>query len=75
MRWEAPAASDQNGGCHLNSAPRTAAQAYGRQQGATKAQQTASWLRDYVTAIKHGRWHPFTTMERRVREATRNEAW
>lgn len=50
-------------------------QAYSRPQGATRAAQTASWLRDYVTAIKHGRWHPFTATERRVREATRNEAW
>ena len=22
-----------------------------------------------------GRWHPFTQLERRAREATRNEAW
>lgn len=41
----------------------------------TRAQQTAAWLRDYLTAVKHGRWHPFTSMERRVREATRNEPW
>lgn len=52
-----------------------AAQAFGRPQGVTRAQQTAAWLRDYLTAVKHGRWHPFTSMERRVREATRNEPW
>jgi hypothetical protein len=32
-------------------------------------------LRDYITAIKHGRIHPFTLTERRVREATRNDGW
>ncbi|KAK9865406.1 hypothetical protein WJX84_000313 [Apatococcus fuscideae] len=35
----------------------------------------ACWFRDYLTAIKHGRWHPFTNLERKVREATRNEPW
>lgn len=34
-----------------------------------------SWVRDYVTAIKHGRWHPYTPTERKARAATRNEAW
>ena len=35
----------------------------------------ATWLRDYLTAIKHGQFHPYTPLERKVREATRNEAW
>ena len=35
----------------------------------------SAWLRDYVTAIKRGQIHPFTSMERKAREATRNEAW
>lgn len=35
----------------------------------------ASWLRDYITAIKSGQYHPFTKMERKAREATRNEPW
>lgn len=35
----------------------------------------AAWLRDYLTAIKHGQFHPYTPLERKVREATRNEAW
>lgn len=43
--------------------------------GVTPARATAAWLRDYITAIKHGQWHPYTPLERRVREATRNEAW
>ncbi len=39
------------------------------------ASQSISWLRDYVTAIKHGQVHPFTPLERKAREATRNESW
>ncbi|CAL8468807.1 g8348 [Coccomyxa elongata] len=35
----------------------------------------ASWLRDYITAIKSGQYHPFTKLERKAREATRNEPW
>ena len=49
--------------------------AFGRPQGVTRATQTAAWLRDYLTAVRHGRWHPYTPMERRAREATRNEPW
>lgn len=46
------------------------------QDAAVEKLKTASaWLRDYITAIKKGQMHPFTAMERRVREATRNEAW
>ncbi|KAG2490744.1 hypothetical protein HYH03_010899 [Edaphochlamys debaryana] len=33
------------------------------------------WLRDYVTAIRAGRIHPFTVVERKARSATRNEPW
>ncbi|CAG9464728.1 unnamed protein product [Pedinophyceae sp. YPF-701] len=32
----------------------------------------AHWLRDYTTALKHGRTKPFSEVERKVREATRN---
>ncbi|GMH39165.1 hypothetical protein BSKO_07063 [Bryopsis sp. KO-2023] len=39
------------------------------------AQNAKSWLRDYCTAIKWRRWHPFTPLERKAREATRNEPW
>lgn len=39
------------------------------------ARDAKAWVRDYCTAIKWGRWHPFTPMERKTREATRNEAW
>ena len=42
---------------------------------AISVKDAASWLRDYVTAIKHGQFHPYTPLERKVREATRNEAW
>ena len=35
----------------------------------------AAWLRDYVTAIKNGQFHPYTKLERKAREATRNEPW
>jgi len=42
---------------------------------AEKIRVASAWLRDYITAIKKGNIHPFTTMERKVREATRNEAW
>ncbi len=42
---------------------------------AEKIKAASAWLRDYITAIKKGKIHPFTTMERKVREATRNEAW
>ncbi|WIA23872.1 hypothetical protein OEZ85_013522 [Tetradesmus obliquus] len=34
-----------------------------------------TWLRDYCTAIKYGRLHPFTTVERKAREATRKDPW
>lgn len=34
-----------------------------------------AWLRDYVTAIKNGQLHPYTKLERKAREATRNEPW
>jgi hypothetical protein len=37
--------------------------------------ESASWLRDYITAIKYGQFHPFTKLERKAREATRNEPW
>eukprot|EP00210_Caulerpa_lentillifera_P004338 g4137.t1 len=39
------------------------------------AKEIRYWFRDYITAIRHGRFHPFTPLERRVREATRNEPW
>lgn len=39
------------------------------------AKNLSCWFRDYITAIKHGRLHPFTPLERKVREATRNEPW
>lgn len=42
---------------------------------AEKFRIASAWLRDYVTAIKNGHIHPFTSMERKAREATRNEAW
>lgn len=46
-------------------------------QGATakKFRNVSAWLRDYITAIKNGQVHPFTQIERKTREATRNEAW
>ena len=37
--------------------------------------ESAAWLRDYVTAIKNGQLHPYTKLERKTREATRNEPW
>ena len=37
--------------------------------------ESAAWLRDYVTAIKNGQLHPYTKLERKAREATRNEPW
>ncbi|KAL0033769.1 hypothetical protein WJX77_004657 [Trebouxia sp. C0004] len=40
-----------------------------------QTKDSIAWLRDYVTAIKNGRFHPFTALERKTREATRNEAW
>jgi hypothetical protein len=40
-----------------------------------KVKESAAWLKDYLTAIKHGQLHPFTPMERKAREATRNEPW
>ncbi|KAL6783748.1 hypothetical protein ACKKBF_B05645 [Auxenochlorella protothecoides x Auxenochlorella symbiontica] len=39
------------------------------------AKDAGAWLRDYVTAIKNGRWHPFNATERAARAATRNEPW
>lgn len=41
----------------------------------SSVKESAAWLRDYITAIKHGRLHPYTPTERKTREATRNEAW
>lgn len=41
----------------------------------TACKEGASWLRDYITAIKNGQYHPFTKLERKAREATRNEPW
>ncbi|KAK9829298.1 hypothetical protein WJX72_005017 [[Myrmecia] bisecta] len=40
-----------------------------------QAKDAVAWLRDYITAIKHGQLHPYTPLERKAREATRNEAW
>ena len=40
-----------------------------------KTQEVRAWIVDYITAIKLGKWHPFTPLERLVRQATRNEAW
>ncbi|DBB12606.1 hypothetical protein WJX82_010253 [Trebouxia sp. C0006] len=40
-----------------------------------QTKDSIAWLRDYITAIKNGRFHPFTALERKTREATRNEAW
>lgn len=39
------------------------------------AKEGYAWLRDYITAIKNGRLHPYTAVERKAREATRNEPW
>lgn len=41
----------------------------------SKVVEGYTWLRDYITAIKNGRLHPFTLVERKAREATRNEPW
>ena len=40
-----------------------------------KAKAAQAWFVDYITAIKNGKLHPFTYLERLVRLATRNEAW
>ncbi|KAK9805408.1 hypothetical protein WJX73_002177 [Symbiochloris irregularis] len=40
-----------------------------------KAKEASNWLKDYITAIKHGQYHPFTPLERLVREATRDQPW
>jgi hypothetical protein len=37
--------------------------------------ESYTWLRDYCTAIKYGRLHPFTLVERKAREATRKDPW
>jgi hypothetical protein len=37
--------------------------------------ESYTWLRDYCTAIKYGRLHPFTSVERKAREATRKDPW
>lgn len=42
---------------------------------AEKLRVVSAWLRDYITAIKNGHIHPFTSIERKTREATRNEPW
>ncbi|GAB4817208.1 hypothetical protein N2152v2_004254 [Parachlorella kessleri] len=39
------------------------------------SKESYEWLRDYVTAIRSGRWHPFTPTERKARAATRNQPW
>ena len=46
-----------------------------REYAMEQTKDSIAWLRDYVTAIKNGRFHPFTVLERKAREATRNEAW
>ena len=46
-----------------------------REYAAEQTKDGVAWLRDYITAIKSGRFHPFTALERKAREATRNEAW
>lgn len=33
------------------------------------------WVRDLYTAVKHGQYRPYSPLERKVREATRNEPW
>ena len=40
-----------------------------------KVREASAWVRDYVTAIKNGHFHPFTPLERLTREATRDEPW
>ena len=42
---------------------------------AKKLRNISAWLRDYITAIKNGQVHPYSQIERKTREATRNEAW
>ena len=46
-----------------------------REYAVEQTKDGVAWLRDYITAIKSGRFHPFTALERKAREATRNEAW
>lgn len=46
-----------------------------REYALEQTKESIAWLRDYITAIKNGRFHPFTPLERKAREATRNEAW
>lgn len=33
------------------------------------------WVRDYATAVKNGQYIPYSPIERKAREATRNEPW
>ena len=39
------------------------------------AGEVARWLRDYLTAVRSGRLHPFSIVERKAREATRRDPW
>ena len=40
-----------------------------------KVKDAGAWVKDYSTALKHGRLRPFTMTERKTRAATRNEPW
>eukprot|EP00192_Tetraselmis_astigmatica_P024769 CAMPEP_0117676278 /NCGR_PEP_ID=MMETSP0804-20121206/16072_1 /TAXON_ID=1074897 /ORGANISM="Tetraselmis astigmatica, Strain CCMP880" /LENGTH=827 /DNA_ID=CAMNT_0005485375 /DNA_START=220 /DNA_END=2703 /DNA_ORIENTATION=+ len=40
-----------------------------------RAVESYRWVRDYYTAVKNGHYQPFSALERKAREATRNEPW
>ncbi len=40
-----------------------------------KLQKASAFLNDYTTAVREGRVHPFTAVERTCRAATRDEPW
>ena len=46
-----------------------------KEMAVLKVKEASSWLKDYVTAIKNGQFHPFTPLERLAREATRDQPW
>jgi hypothetical protein len=44
-------------------------------EGDGKLKRAAEWMKDYLSAVREGRLHPYTGVERKARAATKDIPW
>jgi hypothetical protein len=44
-------------------------------EGDGKLKRAAEWLKDYLSAVREAKLHPFTKTERKARSATKDIPW